>query len=152
MDDFARPRMAAGVLFFNTTGHVLLVKPTYKEGFEIPGGYVQPGESPTAAAIREVQEELGFAPDLGRLLVTDWAPAPDEGDKVLFVFDGGVLDDDATSRIKVDGLEISDFAFHDLGALGNLLIERLARRVRAAAEARSAGRHLYLERGVLNGF
>jgi 8-oxo-dGTP diphosphatase len=82
MDDFARPRMAAGVLFFNPAGQALLVKPTYKEGSEIPGGYVQPSEPPAAAATREVHEELGFTPDLGRLLVTNWAPAPAEGDKV----------------------------------------------------------------------
>jgi 8-oxo-dGTP pyrophosphatase MutT (NUDIX family) len=144
--------MAAGVLFCNPTGHVLLVKPTYKEGFDIPGGYVQPGESPAAAAIREVQEELGFAPTLGRILVTDWAPAPAEGDKVLFVFDGGILDDADTVRIKVDGVEISDFAFHDPDVLGEVLIERLARRVRAAADVRNTDRHVYLEHGLAQGY
>ncbi len=148
MDDFARPRMAAGVLFVDPAGQVLLVRPTYKEGMEIPGGYVQPGESPAAAAIREVQEELGFTPGLGRLLVTDWAPAPAEGDKVLFVFDGGILNDTDTARIQVDGVEIGDFSFHDLSALADVLNERLERRVRAAARARTADRHLYLEHGV----
>ena len=148
MDEFARPRMAAGVLFVNPAGHVLLVKPTYKAGMEIPGGYIQPGESLAAAAIREVQEELGFTPGLGRLLVTDWAPAPTEGDKLLFVFDGGILNDTDTARIQVDGVEISDFSFHDPSALAYVLNERLERRVRAAARARAADRHLYLEHGV----
>jgi 8-oxo-dGTP diphosphatase len=45
-DRFATPRVAAGVLFRDAVGRVLLVKPTYKDGWEIPGGYVEVGESP----------------------------------------------------------------------------------------------------------
>ncbi len=47
----ATPRVAAGVLFRDAAGRVLLVKPTYKDGWEIPGGYVERGESPHAAAV-----------------------------------------------------------------------------------------------------
>src|SRR2546427_4897446 len=56
----ATPRIAAGVLFRDPDGRVLLVKPTYKAGWDIPGGYVEPGESPKQAALREVREELGI--------------------------------------------------------------------------------------------
>jgi ADP-ribose pyrophosphatase YjhB (NUDIX family) len=52
----ATPRVAAGVLFFDDHGNVLLVDPSYKQGLEVPGGYVEPGESPRAACIREVHE------------------------------------------------------------------------------------------------
>ncbi len=31
--------------------------------------------------------------EIGRLLVVDWAPHPNEGDKLLFIFDGGQLGD-----------------------------------------------------------
>ena len=85
----ATPRMAAGVLFRDPEGRVLLVKPSYKAGWDIPGGYVEPGESPKQAAQREVLEELGIEVPIGRLLVVDWAPHPNEGDKILFIFDGG---------------------------------------------------------------
>lgn len=88
----ATPRVAAGVLFRDAFGRVLLVKPTYKPGWDIPGGYVEPGESPRQAAIREVDEELGMRPPIGRLLAVDWAPHADEGDKLLFIFEGGSLD------------------------------------------------------------
>jgi len=74
----ATPRVAAGVLFRDAQGRVLLVKPTYKDGWDIPGGYVEPGESPKQAARREVLEELGIEPPIGRLLVVDWAP-PERG-------------------------------------------------------------------------
>ena len=79
----ARPRMASGALFFDDEGRVLLLEPTYKDYREIPGGYVEKGESPRQACIREVREELGISPPIGRLLAVDWAPNPAEGDKVL---------------------------------------------------------------------
>jgi ADP-ribose pyrophosphatase YjhB (NUDIX family) len=42
----ARPRVAAGLLVHDDQGRVLMVKPTYKDGWDIPGGYVEPDESP----------------------------------------------------------------------------------------------------------
>jgi len=50
----ATPLMAAGALFFDEAGHVLLVEPTYKGYRDIPGGYVKQGESPLQTCVREV--------------------------------------------------------------------------------------------------
>lgn len=146
-EEFARPRTAAGVLYFDGAARVMLVNPTYKPGWEIPGGYVKPGESPAAAALREVTEELGIALPVGALLVADWAPAASEGDKLLFVFDGGMLSPRQADAIRVDGTEISEFEFRARQDLDGLLIPRLARRVRAAIDARAAGQAVYLEHG-----
>src|SRR5918911_4936705 len=87
----ARPRVAAGMLVHDDQGRVLMVRPTYKDGWDIPGGYVEPDESPAEAARRELREELAIDRNPGRLLVVDWAPHPQEGDKLLFIFDGGTL-------------------------------------------------------------
>ncbi|KIQ64838.1 NUDIX hydrolase [Kitasatospora griseola] len=144
----ARPRTAAGVLFFDPEGRLLLVKPTYKDGWEIPGGYLHPGETPTEGAAREVTEELGIAPPIGRLLVTDWAPHPAEGDKLLFVFDGGILPTTERNAITIDRLELTAHAFHPPTRLTPLLIPRLARRIHAALTARAQNTTLYLEHGV----
>ncbi|MGV9263751.1 NUDIX domain-containing protein [Kitasatospora sp. NPDC003701] len=145
----ARPRTAAGVLFFDPDHRVLLVKPTYKPGWEIPGGYLHAGETPSEGAAREVGEELGITPPLGRLLVADWAPHPDEGDKLLLVFDGGVLPPDELDRIAVDRVEIGEYAFHPTGRLDELLVPRLARRVHAACAARTRSATVYLEHGAV---
>lgn len=146
-DPKARPYAAAGVLFFDPDGRVLLVRTTYKPGLEIPGGFIQPGETPADAAAREVKEELGITPPIGPLLVVDWAPAPGQGDKVLFVFDGGELVTEYRDRIQLDPVEIADYAFHDPTTIGALVVDRLGRRITAAIEARSQRRTVYLERG-----
>src|SRR3954462_2877865 len=52
----AYPHMAAGALFFDAGGRVLMMVPTYKDYWDIPGGYVETGESPLQAASREVRE------------------------------------------------------------------------------------------------
>lgn len=39
--------------------------PELAGGWEFPGGKVEPGESPCAAAVREVREELGVRVELG---------------------------------------------------------------------------------------
>lgn len=57
----ATPRVTAGALFSDEASRILLVRPTYKEHWDIPCGYVEPGESPLAACVREIGEELGLS-------------------------------------------------------------------------------------------
>ncbi|MCX4639540.1 NUDIX hydrolase [Streptomyces platensis] len=143
----ARPRMASGALFFDDQGRVMMLEPTYKDYREIPGGYVETGESPLQACVREVREELGISPEIGQLLAVDWAPNPAEGDKVLYLFDGGVLPAELQEQIQLEATEIGAYDFHPIDAVAGLTIPRLARRIAAAAAARGEGRAAYLEHG-----
>jgi ADP-ribose pyrophosphatase YjhB (NUDIX family) len=139
----ATPRVAAGALIRDTQGRILLVRPTYKDGWDIPGGYVEPGESPAAACRRELREELGLDRHPGRLLLVDWAPHPDEGDKLLFVFDGGTLSN--TSEAKPDGTEVAEARFVASVEIASLMPPRLARRITTAT---TAPEDSYAENGV----
>lgn len=148
----ARPYAAAGALFFDETGRILLVEPSYKPGWDIPGGFVEPGESPYSACVREVDEELGINPPIGGLLVVDWAPGQTGGwldsEMLLFVFDGGLLSESWQNRIQLDMDEIINCAFVPVAEVGRLLPKPHARRVRAAANLREAPRPAgYLEIG-----
>lgn len=138
----ATPRVAAGVVFVDDRSRVLMVRPTYKNYWDLPGGYVEPGESPRAAAVRELREELGLATTVGRMLAVDWAPSDAEGDKLLFLFEGAQLPDEHAIRFA-DG-EIGEVRYVELHELERFTIDRLARRIRSAVQA--AGPE-YLERG-----
>lgn len=144
---FTRARAAAGVLFFDDQDRIMLVEPTYKSYLDVPGGYVERGETPYQAATREVAEELGIQPKIGRLLVTDWAPSETEGDKILFLFDGGTLSPDQLNAIRLDPTELRGYAFHDITEIPARTIPRLARRLTHAHAAHHAGTSHYLEHG-----
>jgi 8-oxo-dGTP diphosphatase len=141
----ARVRAAAGVVFRDVGGRVLLVKPTYKPGWEVPGGAAEVDESPLTAARREIREELGVAFPVGRLLVVDWvAAAPPWDGGLMFLFDGGTLDEAALARIALPADELESYALVPPGELAERLKPRLARRVLAALAADGP---LYLEDG-----
>lgn len=146
----SRAFVAAGALFVDDAGRVMLVRPTYKDYWDIPGGYVEAGESPRQTCTREVREELGIDVELGQLLVADWAPHPSEGDKLLFVFDGGTLTVQQRASIRLQLDELAEYVYLDPPAAARLLIPRLARRVSAAIQARALGHPLYLEHGELS--
>ncbi|MEU8080358.1 NUDIX hydrolase [Catellatospora citrea] len=148
INSFATPRLTAGVLFVDAAGRPLLVKPSYKPGWEIPGGYVNVGESPLAACRREIVEELGSSlPVAPQPLVVDWAPAANEGDKVLFIFDGGELSEADLAAMTFPDGEVTEARFVDLCALEDHLPLRLANRMRLALEARLQRRCVYAEHG-----
>ncbi|MDQ3762662.1 MAG: NUDIX hydrolase [Actinomycetota bacterium] len=111
----SRKRMAAGVLFRDVHGRVLLVEPSYKPNWEIPGGAVEANESPWATATRELAEELEWDQPLGRLLVVDYVrPQDSRPEGVVFVFDGGVLDETDVLGMVFPDAEILSVAFHTL--------------------------------------
>jgi ADP-ribose pyrophosphatase YjhB (NUDIX family) len=112
--DRSRSYVAAGALFFDHADRIMLVRPTYKDGWDIPGGYVESGETPRQTCIREVKEEFGIDVNLGELLVVDWAPHPVEGDKLLFVFDGGVLPTEQLAAIDLQPDELAEYSYRDL--------------------------------------
>lgn len=82
------------------------------------------------------------------MLVADWAPHPDEGDKLLLVFDGGKLTAEHINAIQLQADELASYLFCDQAEAIPLLIPRLSRRVAAAIDAHRLGRTTYLEGGV----
>ncbi len=146
----ARKRMGAGVLLSDPTGRILIAEPTYKPYWEIIGGCVDADESPHAAAVRELKEELGLSVLVGRLLVTDWVPPrPDRTEGLMLVYDGGVLTSEQTDQIQVPADELRGWAWCTLAEADQRLSALLARRARAAVQARNEGTSLYLENGFL---
>lgn len=143
--NFATPRLASGALFADD-GRIFLVHKTYANGWDIPGGYVDRGESPASACEREIHEELGLDRIVQRLLVHDWAPNDAEGDKVLYIFDCGKLGE-GERHIHLDSVEIDKVEWVAIGDLARYVIPRLMRRLTNAHRAYTSGEVLYLEHG-----
>lgn len=142
--------MAAGVLFSDPEGRVLLVEPVYKDDWEIPGGCVDADESPYDAAVRELKEELGLSVRPGRLLAVDWvAPRLGRTEGVMFVYDGGVLAPARAAEIQLPPDELRSWAWCTAKEAEERLSDLLARRVTAAVRAKADGVTVYLENGSL---
>lgn len=140
--------MGAGLLVRDARGRVLLVEPTYKPDWEIPGGAVDGGESPRECVVREVGEELGLEVTPGRLLVVDYQHAePGRTESIMFVFDGGVVDAAWTDQIELAADELHSWRMVPPDQLSSLALPRLCRRIDQALAAEAVGQALYLENG-----
>ena len=105
---------------------------------------MEDGESPAAAAVREVNEELGLDVGAGELMGVDYRPPTPggRGNALRFVFDGGVLTSDQIDRIVLPVDEIRAWRFVDVDDLDEYLIPVLANRLRHMIDG-----HTYLEEG-----
>ena len=118
----ANKRVAAGALFQDEVGRILLVNPTYKPQWEIPGGMVEEDEAPIAACRREVCEEIGLTVEPGPLLsVGHLRGHSARGDALRFIFWGGVLDAETIGRIVLQANELSEYRFVTLDEAAQLL-------------------------------
>lgn len=146
--DLTRVRAAGGALILDEQGRVMVVYPTYKDTCELPGGSLEPGESPLETCKRELKEELGFTPPICGLLCVDWVPPnPPWDGGLMFLFDGGVLSPAQIAAVRLPPAELSRFEFVPVEKLSSVLVPRLATRVLACLPMRGRG-GLYLEAGV----
>lgn len=143
-----RKRASAGALILGPRGRVLMVDPIYKPYWDLPGGHVEEGESPRAAVEREVKEELGFAPIIGRLLVVDYLPTRGNvTEALMFVFHAKVPHG---SRVQLDPQELRGWGWCD-DAARNVRVAQapiLRQRVAAAVFAQQTGATFFLECGL----
>jgi ADP-ribose pyrophosphatase YjhB (NUDIX family) len=136
---------SAGALITDGAGRLLILKPTYKKGWTIPGGQIDPGESPWDACRREALEECGLVIRHGRLACVDFRPQrPDRPGGVRFLFDCGAFPDDELAGIQLQEAEISEHKLAPVEEALALLSGPIRRRVAACAGRSDC---VYLEDG-----
>ncbi|GAA2471520.1 NUDIX domain-containing protein [Winogradskya humida] len=149
----ARKRVSADVIIRDAAGKILLVNPSYKPDWDVPGGMVEANEPPHVAARRELKEELGVDLRVGPLLVVDWVSPHDPWDDLLsMVFDSASLTSEQISKIQFRDKEISDYQFCDRTQAAERLRPYVWRRVAAALDAQESKSALYLVDGHQAGF
>ena len=145
---FATKRVAAAALIRDEAGRILLVEPTYKQTWLLPGGVVEAEEDPLAACVREVREELGVDLLPGPLLIVDWVPRHGVwGDSLQFIFDGGRMSAQQAASMKLQDSEIRSTEFVTLEQAQALTPPSLGRRIRSALTAADQGLPTYLRYG-----
>jgi 8-oxo-dGTP diphosphatase len=137
---------SAGALIFDRNGRLLILKPTYKQGWTIPGGMMEAdGETPWQACQREVREECGLQVSRGQLACVDFRrPRPGRPGGMRFLFDCGAFSPDQLASVVLQAEEISERRVLPLAEALPLLSKPVRRRVKAAISATTV---LYLEDG-----
>jgi len=135
--------VVVAALITDQDGNVLIVKPSHKEGWIFPGGYVEVGEAPSQAFQRELLAEIGIEPEeSARLLSIDYRGSADE--YIMFIFDGGVFTEEIKSRIKLPP-RLVEYRFAPPQEAMQMLREKSARRLMPTLEARNKTGIAYLE-------
>ncbi len=144
-----RKLVSADALITDTTGRILLVDPSYKDLWDIPGGVAEANEAPDETVRRELREELGL--DLAGplpMLCVDWVPPHGAWDDWMkFIFDGGTLTSDQIAQLEITDTELNGFAFYTPNQARKRLREDVWDRTDAALRARTSGHAAYLHRG-----
>lgn len=146
----SKKRMTASALLLNEQDNVLIVKPTYRAEWLLPGGLVEDNESPRQACAREIKEELGIEPPLHKLLCVEYLS--DDGqqtESVQFVFYGGLITESQISSIALPEPELSEYRFSTREEALQLLSCKLAKRLPYCLQALKENTTFYLEDGEL---
>jgi 8-oxo-dGTP diphosphatase len=133
-------------LIFDSAGRLLLLKPTYKKRWTIPGGQMEAnGETPWDACRRETREECGLDVRRGQLVCVDFLrPRPSRPGGLRFLFDCGSFSDQQLDAITLQEDEVSEHRFEDPSRATDYLSGPVRRRVGAAI---ARGGFVYLEDG-----
>ena len=124
---YADPKVAVGVAVFRED-RLLLVRRVGEPGrgrWTVPGGYLDIGEDPRAAAAREVAEEAAVEVEVGEVLEI-FANSPEDGSTVFVLFSGRWISGEPTAGDDAD----------DAGFFGRDELPPLAFSSTAAAVAR----------------
>lgn len=145
---FPTKRVTAGAVVRNQAGNLLIVKPSYRDGWLLPGGICERDEAPLVTLVREVHEELGIEARIAGLLCIDYLSAHGGYDEsVHFLFECHPLSQEETDLIRLPPDELLEFRFCPDAIAKDLLVQSIARRLQRLRQP-GTGAAVYLENGA----
>ncbi len=142
----ARIATSGAGIIRNSKGEFLVQKHTYRTDWHLSGGMSDEKETPRDAVIREIEEEMGIKVQSARLFCVDFAHAP-PFDRLLFVFDCGIIDDGTIEQIQIDNDEIEAVKFVSREEMLEILSPKLSIRLKNSFQAFDNNGLMYLEDG-----
>ena len=134
--------VVAAALVQNATGELLLVRKRGTDCFMLPGGKIEPGETPLQTLIRELREELGttFESLEAHFLGVFTAAAANEPDREVVAHLLAVgLDADANPGAEIEEMIWADVREPQSFPLAPLVTEAILPIIRKAASGRRVG-------------
>lgn len=139
-----RKRVISQGLLRDADGRILLCELTYKREWDLPGGVVEPNESPADGLLREIHEELGVSVTIHGLRTINWLPAwRGWDDACVLVFDLGTVDARLVESMVLQRTEIVNVHWCD----DALVRERATEVTIELLDALAAGAPPYREHG-----
>ncbi|MDI2099148.1 NUDIX hydrolase [Ruicaihuangia caeni] len=133
-------RVAAYGVIVDDGGRVLLShwNEHGRSGWSMPGGGLEPGEDPAAAAVREIFEETGYNAELGHLLGIDShvVPAANRSKRtdvplhaIRIVYRARVVGGKLTNEVGGSSDEAKWFSLKEIGSLQRVGLVDIALRM-----------------------
>ncbi len=144
-----RKKVSVGGISLDGEGHILLVNPSYKERWDLPGGILEAGEDPVTGLRREIREELGIDCQVGELRAVDYGASDWEGAEVLMLTFMVRLDTCSPADFDFADGEITEAAYHEPETALTMVTPRMTDRLRVALRLAPDGDHGILVRRPL---
>jgi 8-oxo-dGTP diphosphatase len=140
-------RMGSGILLVTDQNQIVVVKPTYKSQWEVPGGIVEKDESPLSGALREVKEELNITLSADGIVLAslDYMAAGGVKTEALMFLFATRIPQETLLDIRSDNKEIGDYKVIAPSEATSYLGDMLGARVQRAVDAFLDGRVAYFE-------
>ncbi|GLW57015.1 NUDIX hydrolase [Kitasatospora phosalacinea] len=142
---------AAGVLFPDADGRVLVVRTSYraKHPIAVPGGGWEAADaSPRHTAVREIREELGVTPVLRELACLDWSRDHDRPPIAAFLYWAEPLTAGQRAAIRLEAAELDAIVHLPPDLLLTAVPPLLSRRMGACLRAPRSAAPLELADGL----
>ena len=137
LQTLAKRHTSSEALIFNNKHQLLILKPSYKQGWSLPGGVTDTFESPYQTVVRECKEEINLDVTIIDLVLIDYKIETIDDEKFDSIQFSFIVKATNIDQIKVDNEEILDYKFVDTETAEKHLTPANYNRLKAVLNAKN---------------